>query len=55
MSIIGLNGTVAKSLANMLVLGSYLGTGFHPEWIFTGPVFRCKAITPSSFSVTSHN
>ena len=53
-SITGPDGTVAKSSANGLV-----GTEF-ASWyrliprVFKGPVGRCKAAIPSSFSLTSN-
>ena len=53
--IISPDGAVAISLANGLV-----GTGFASQyWLqprvdFKGPVGRCKATTPSSFSLTSN-
>ena len=51
----GPDGTVAMSLANgLVVLGSHLDTVSNPEQVFKGPVGRCKAITPSSFSLTSN-
>ena len=49
------NGEVAKSSAKRLV-----GTGFvswywlQPKQVFKGPMSRCKATTPSSFSLISN-
>ena len=49
------DGAVVMSSANGLVgTGSYLGTGSNPERVFKGPVGRCMATTPSSFSLTSN-
>ena len=51
----GPDGAVVMSSANGLVgTGSYLGTGCNPERDFKGPMGRCKATTPSSFSLTSN-
>ena len=36
------------------VLGSHLGTGSNTKHICKGPMGRCKATTPSSFSLTSN-
>ena len=36
------------------VLGSNLGTGSKPEWVFKGPLGRSKATISSSFSLTSN-
>ena len=44
----GLDGAVAKSSANVLV-----GTGIASRIFLKGPMGRCKATTPSSFSITS--
>ena len=36
------------------LMGSHLGTGSNPEWVFKDPMGRCKASTPSSLSLTSN-
>ena len=41
-----------KFKANGLV-GSHLGTGSNLNWVFKGPMGRCKATTPSSLSLPS--
>ena len=48
----GPDGAVVMSSANGR--GSYLGTGSNPKQIFKGPMGRCKATTPTSFSLTSN-
>ena len=49
------DGAVAMSSANGgYVLGSHLGTGSNPEWVFKSPVCRRKATAPSSLSLTSN-
>ena len=41
-------------LMSWYVLGSHLSTASYPEWVFKGSMGRCKATTPSSFSLTSY-
>ena len=46
---------LSHRLVGWYVLGSYLGTGSNPSGFFLkGPIFRCNATTPSSFSLTSN-
>ena len=52
MDVTGPDGALVMSSANGL--GSHLGTGSNPERAFKGPMGRCKATTPSSFSLTSN-
>ena len=44
---------VMPSATGLVATESHLGTGSNPERVFKGPFGRCKATTPSSFSLTS--